>query len=210
MSLPFNVGHRCFQNKDIPNAIHLQAPNGLVLIVNVDVSQNEAENRGRPVVTLFGGVWQDFVQQMRLEHEAFFLFEYIQNATFNTTMLEKWGIEGSYPSEDPNFDLDGLNSFTLTITREKLERGRVHVSARFDHPHHHTYTQTVQLRLANTEQVWTVQATKAIHRSEMNLSTGWRTFMRDNDIHIGDYCEFEIVDSVPSCIMRVLIMRMMA
>ncbi|CAN1159997.1 hypothetical protein LINPERHAP2_LOCUS23048 [Linum perenne] len=101
-------------------------------------------------------------------------------------------------------------SFTLTITREKLERGRVHVPALFDDHHLHTYTPLVQLRLANTEQVWTVEAKKATHRPEMNLSTGWRTFMRDNDIRIGDQCEFQIVDSGPPCVLRVLLMRPMA
>ncbi|CAN1182535.1 hypothetical protein LINPERPRIM_LOCUS40890, partial [Linum perenne] len=82
---------------------------------------------------------------------------------FNTTVLDKWGLEGSYPSDDPNFDRDGPNSFTLTMSREKLERGRVHVPASFDNRHFHTYTQLVLLRLANNEQVWTVEARRAAH-----------------------------------------------
>ncbi|CAN1176488.1 hypothetical protein LINPERHAP2_LOCUS32569 [Linum perenne] len=190
-----------------PNAIHLRAPNGLVWTVDVVISQNAAENRGRPVLNLSGVVWQDFVEQMRLEHGVFVLLEYVQDATFNTTVLDKWELEGSYPSDDPNFNRDGPNSFTLTFTREKLERGRVHVPAPFDNRHFHTYTQLVQLRLANNEQVWTVEAKRAAHRPEMNLSTSWRAFMRDNDIRIGDQCEFEIVASGPPCVLRVSIMR---
>ncbi|CAN1154553.1 hypothetical protein LINPERPRIM_LOCUS41181 [Linum perenne] len=154
LNLPFTICNRLFRNQGFPNAIHLRAPNGLVWTVDVVISQNAAENRGRPVLNLTGGV-----------------------------------------------------CFTLTMAREKLERGRVHVPARFDNRHFHTYTQLVQLRLANNEQVWTVEARRAAHRPEMNLSTGWRAFMRDNDIRIGDQCEFEIVDSGPPFVLRVSIMR---
>ncbi|CAN1215233.1 hypothetical protein LINPERPRIM_LOCUS118 [Linum perenne] len=59
-------------------------------------------------------------------------------------------------------------------------------------------------------QVWTVEAKKATHRPEMNLSTGWRIFMRDNNIRIGDQCEFEIVANGPPCVLRVVITRPMA
>ncbi|CAN1310527.1 hypothetical protein LINPERPRIM_LOCUS28104 [Linum perenne] len=109
LSLPFRICNRLFRNQDFPNAIDLRAPNGLVWTVDVVISQNVAENRGRPVLNLSGEVWQDFVEQMRLEHGVFVLLEYVQDATFNTTVLDKWGLEGSYPSDDPNFDRDGPN-----------------------------------------------------------------------------------------------------
>ncbi|CAN1189290.1 hypothetical protein LINPERHAP2_LOCUS39813 [Linum perenne] len=83
MRLPLKLGNNHFRNQEVPNAVHLQAPNGLVWTVNVNVSRNEDVNSGRPVLTLFGEIWRDFLHQMRLEHLSF-------SSTSKTQVSKRW------------------------------------------------------------------------------------------------------------------------
>ncbi|KAK2631949.1 hypothetical protein EUGRSUZ_L02216 [Eucalyptus grandis] len=136
--------------------------------------------------------WPDFVKHYAIKHGHFLVFRYEGGSAFRVVIFDKSASEIKYPiitelpkREENEGDTGGEKS-------EALKR-----AASFQSSNPFFLTLMQPSLICHSLRFWLARYKFGIYgrKTQVKINSGWKLFVQDNNLKVGDICIFELLDS---------------
>ncbi|KAI3416588.1 uncharacterized protein J3R85_015293 [Psidium guajava] len=149
--------------------------------------------------------WPDFVKHYAIQQGHFLVFRYEGGSAFHVVIFDKSASEIEYPviSEYGELNMEEDEGDIGTENSEALKRAASFQSL---NPFFLAFMQPYTIR--HNLRFWSVRYAFGIYsrKPQVKVSRGWKLFVQDNNLKVGDICIFELLN-LDLMVLRVSIFR---
>ncbi|KAK4360674.1 hypothetical protein RND71_019626 [Anisodus tanguticus] len=155
------------------NPVYLEVPSGEVWEVEVEHSQGQ--------IWLAEG-WQDFSDYYSISCGNFLMFGYNARSHFNVTIFDMSAAEIEYPTAE----IESGDSIDISDVVEHSS-----IPLKFARKYYMQSRDNLVFRVPGRGS-WSVKCT--LLRRDAKITCGWKAFVLDNKLKLGDVCVLEVIN----------------